>query len=62
MYDLPSVYKAGYYQAKLQSNKKYKLYYRGTLNEVFPGQLFDTPSQAKNYCHAMIIKQNEKKG
>jgi hypothetical protein len=62
MNELPRVYNPARLQAKqvtVDGYKKYKLYWRGTLNEVFPGELFYTADQAKRYCHAMIIKNNK---
>jgi hypothetical protein len=60
MPDLPRVYNPGYAQARKQPNGQYKLFWRGTNNEIFYGELFRTPQEAKSYLHAMIIKNNQK--
>lgn len=57
MDDLPRIYTPSYLQAKKRGNK-YQLFWRGTLNEVFPGELFNTPGEGKLKLKAKIIKQN----
>ena len=57
--DLPRVYNPSYTQAR-KSGKGYRLYWRGTRNEIFPDEIFRSPSEAQQYLHAMILKQNEK--
>lgn len=44
-----------YIQARKQ-NGGYVLYYRGTRNQVFPGEVFKTARIARSYCQAMMIK------
>lgn len=58
MSDLPTVYTPKAVIARKQTNGMYKLFWIGTSNEVFYGELFRTPQEAKSYLHAMIIKQN----
>lgn len=61
MTDLPQSYAPGYYQARKQPNGMYKLYWTGTRNEVFYGELFRTPQEAKQYVQVQIIKQAQRK-
>ena len=39
----------GYVTAKKQPGGKYKLFFTGTRNEVFSGELFDSAKQARDY-------------
>ena len=57
MNELPTTYRPGYVTARKQSNGKYKLYYTGTQNEVFPGELFYSPAEAKRCYYVAILKQ-----
>lgn len=50
----------GYIQAKKQSDGKYKLFYRGTRNEIFPDETFRTAREARSYFDVQKLK--EKKG
>ena len=43
-------------QARKQPDGKYKLLYRGTRNEVFVGELFNSASEARNFFKAQQIK------
>jgi hypothetical protein len=45
-----------YIQAKKLPNGKWRLYYRGTRNEVFPGKLFQSTQEARNYFRIQKIK------
>lgn len=49
-------WKLAYVQARKQPNGKYKLYYRGTRNEVFPGETFVSASEARMYYKVQLIK------
>ena len=57
MNNLPRVYSASYAQAR-KSGNGYRLYWRGIRNEIFPGELFRTPAEAKQYLRVQIMKQN----
>ena len=46
----------GYIQAKKQPDGKWQLFYRGTRNEVFPGEMFNSNAEAKNYYKAIWAK------
>jgi len=50
----------GYVEAKKSPNGKWKLFFRGTRNEVFPGEVFNTASEAKNYLKVIEVKQGFK--
>lgn len=50
-----------YVEAKKQAGGKYKLFYRGTRNEVFPGEVFASANEARNYFKAMKAKEEETK-
>jgi len=52
---LPKVYTPAYTQVR-KAGKGYRLYWRGTQNEIFPGEIFRTPGEARQYLHAMIVK------
>lgn len=60
MNDLPTVYRPGYTTARKQPYGWYKLYWIGTSNEIFPGELFRTPTEAKQYYQVQIIKQAQR--
>jgi len=59
MDNLPKTYQPGYAQARKTSNR-YRLYWRGTRNEIFPGETFRSPSEAKQYLRVQIIKANNR--
>lgn len=47
----------GYIKAKQSPDKKsWKLFYIGTSNEVFPGELFRTAQEARQYWRVMKLK------
>lgn len=48
-----------YVQAKKLPNGKYQLFFTGTRNEVFPGELFKSAREARQYFRAIKAKQNE---
>ncbi len=45
-----------YSQAKKQPAGGYKLFYAGTRNEIFVGELFASMSEAKNFFKVQQIK------
>ena len=57
MDNLPKNYQPGYAQARKMGNG-YRLYWRGTRNEIFPGEVFKSPAEAKQYLYVLIIKAN----
>jgi hypothetical protein len=46
-------------EAKKQPSGHYKLFFTGTRNEVFPGEKFKTPTEAKNYLKVESAKRAE---
>ena len=48
--------KMGYAMAKKQATGGYKLFWRGTRNEVFPGEVFTSAAEARNYMKVQIVK------
>jgi hypothetical protein len=48
----------GYAKAKKMPNGKYRLYWVGTTNEIFSGQEFNTPGEAKSYYRVQHLKQH----
>lgn len=52
----------GYVTARKQPYRMWKLFYRGTSNEVYPGELFDTAQDARNYHHVQLFKQETRHG
>lgn len=59
MFDLPQKYNPRYVKAEKQISGKYKLFWTGTINEVFPGELFYSPQEARQYLKVQIFKQYE---
>lgn len=55
---LPQTYAPGYVTAR-KSGNMYRLYYTGTQNEVFPGELFRTAGDARMYYRVQIVKQQQ---
>ncbi len=51
----------GYIEARKRPDGKWQLFFRGTRNEVFQGELFKTASDARNYFKVMQIKQDTKR-
>jgi len=51
----------GYVKAKRES-RGYKLYYVGTWNEVYPGELFCSANEARMYHAVNLIKQEKENG
>ncbi|MFA5150832.1 MAG: hypothetical protein WC433_08075, partial [Candidatus Omnitrophota bacterium] len=49
----------GYIEAKKEADGRYKLYFRGTLNEIFPGERFASASEARNYWKVQKAKQDK---
>jgi len=47
----------GYIEAKKAPEGHYQLFFRGTRNEIFPGEKFKSPSEAKQYWRAMKAKE-----
>ena len=47
--------KMQYVQARKEGNG-YRLYYRGTRNQVFPGETFKSQQEAKMYYRVKLIK------
>jgi len=43
-------------EAKKQVNGKFKLFFRGTRNEVFPGEVFESSMDANNFFKAEKVK------
>jgi len=46
-----------YVQAKKRPDGKYQLFYIGTRNEVFPGELFNSASEAKGFFEVQKVKR-----
>ena len=49
-----------YVQAKKRPDGKFQLFYIGTMNEVFPGELFSSSSEARQYFKVQKIKAGNK--
>ena len=49
-----------YIEAQRQIGGKYKLFYRGTQNEIFPNELFNSAQEARNYFKAQKTKEGGK--
>lgn len=45
--------------AERKRGSMYRLFYTGTDNEVFPGELFRTAGDARMYYRVQIVKQND---
>jgi len=48
-------------EARKQPDGHYKVFYRGTRNEVFPGEKFRNPVEAKNFHKVGLAKQESQK-
>ena len=48
-----------YIQAKKNPGGFYQLFYRGTRNEIFPGEKFYSASEARQYFKVQKIKENQ---
>jgi hypothetical protein len=46
-----------YVNARKQANGKYKLFWRGTNNEIFYGKTFTNAAEARMYYKVQHIKQ-----
>lgn len=46
-------------QSRKRPDGKYQLFYRGTKNEVFPGQLFDSVKSSRDFFKAQQVKAQE---
>lgn len=46
----------GYIQARKVSPQSYALYWKGTRNEIWPGERFKSPQEARMYWRAMKLK------
>ncbi len=55
MSTIESINGMGYVQARKEFGA-FVLYFRGTCNEIFPGESFITASQARHYAAAYIVK------
>ena len=55
MSTIESISGMGYVQARKEFGL-YVLYFRGTLNEMFPGETFTSAAQARQYAAAYIVK------
>lgn len=55
---LNSVPGIGYVQAEKVGDGKYKLFWRGTRNEIFPGMEFRSPNEGKHYYAVQKLKGN----
>jgi hypothetical protein len=52
----------GYIQAKKQPDGNYKLFFRGTRNEIFPDKTFNSPKRARDYWLDQKQKQDQTNG
>ena len=48
-----------YIQARKFGADRWRLYFRGTKNEVFPGEVFRTSAAARNTIAAFLTKHGE---
>lgn len=49
-----------YIQAKKRPDGKWRLFWAGTRNEIFHGELFSSSTEARNFYKAMWVKAGEK--
>jgi hypothetical protein len=54
---LPRSNSMAYVNARKQANGKYKLFWRGTNNEIFYGKTFTNAAEARMYYKVQHIKQ-----
>jgi len=48
-----------YVQVKKRADGKFQLFYTGTRNEVFPGELFLSSNEARQFFKVQKIKRNK---